>query len=209
MRFTPVYNLPALDERSTGKDIYEQSWSIASELERVLLNTGQVPIGADLQSLLRRVTALESGAGPKIGGTLIRSSAAAALGANVWTAITSAGQWVAEQPLAGVTFDGRLTIQTDGVYQVAMGVKGDATASFIVAMQKNDTRPGYGYVLATTATGVASYTAASAVKNIPLRKGDKLGMQVFSNVATSLSNDAAEKSSTFMSLSYVEPIRTS
>lgn len=208
MRYTPIYRLPALEGSSTAKEVYEQSWATALELERVLLNTGQMPIGADLQSLLKRVSALETGAGPKIGGTMIRSTADKGLVTGAWNPIMDPSLWQPEQPLSGIDWDGRMTVKTDGMYQLSLGVKLDATSNCLFAAQKNTTTPGVGFVIAGSAAGTASYTAGTASKPIPLKAGDKLGMTVFTSVATGLSNNQAEKASTFMALQYLEPIRT-
>ena len=63
MRYTPTLNLPALDGTSKGKDVVDQSWSIAQALEAILLSQGQAPVGADLLSLLQRLGQLEDPAG--------------------------------------------------------------------------------------------------------------------------------------------------
>lgn len=61
---TPMYDLPYLDGTDGGKQIKTVSKALAQRLEAVLANEGQVPLDADLVSLLQRVAALENAAAP-------------------------------------------------------------------------------------------------------------------------------------------------
>ena len=58
---TPLYQFPYLDGADGGKQIKAVSKSLALRLEAVLASEGQVPLDADLVSLLERVAALENG----------------------------------------------------------------------------------------------------------------------------------------------------
>ena len=60
MRTTPVLGLPALDSTDKARDIPEQSWTLAQQLEAILLQNGQPPVSSDLVSLVQRIVALEA-----------------------------------------------------------------------------------------------------------------------------------------------------
>jgi hypothetical protein len=60
MRYTPLYRLPALEGGDTAKTIYDQSWAAMLAVEAALANEGQLPLGGDLQALIKRMNAVDA-----------------------------------------------------------------------------------------------------------------------------------------------------
>ncbi|PYY34093.1 hypothetical protein DEJ16_12620 [Curtobacterium sp. MCJR17_055] len=55
-RYTPLYGLPALAPTERARDIADVDWDNALLVEAILAKRGAVPLGADLQGLLKRLT---------------------------------------------------------------------------------------------------------------------------------------------------------
>jgi hypothetical protein len=62
-RTTPLYGLPALSPSDRVRDLADIDWANAQKIEQILANEGQLPLGADLVSLIRRVNNLDSDTG--------------------------------------------------------------------------------------------------------------------------------------------------
>lgn len=62
-RYTPLYGLPALAPTDRGRDIADIDWANAQRIEAILANEGQLPLDADLVSLVTRLNKLDTDSG--------------------------------------------------------------------------------------------------------------------------------------------------
>lgn len=133
---TPVYDFPYLDGMDGGKHIKLVSKSLALRLEAVLINEGQVPLDADLVSLLQRVAALE-GAGADDTG---------------WQVLPLSSGWVAY----GSGYQSPRYRRHNGVVYVEGMVKSGSTApGAVIATLPPGCRPPAQIPVATPTNGAA------------------------------------------------------
>lgn len=64
VRYTPLYQLPALSPTDRARQIADIDWANAQAIEAILANQGQPPLNSDLVSLVTRLNAIETATKP-------------------------------------------------------------------------------------------------------------------------------------------------